>query len=44
MGDGFKYVNIVFGVILILLGILVFTNDLSLLGNFDFINNLFLGK
>ena len=44
MDDGFKYVNIVFGVILILLGILVFTNDLSLLGNFDFVNNLFLGK
>jgi hypothetical protein len=33
-----------FGVILIALGILVFTNDLSLIGNFDFINNLFLGK
>jgi cytochrome c-type biogenesis protein len=44
IGDGFKYVNVAFGVILILLGILVFTNDLSLIGNFDFINNLFLGK
>ena len=44
MGDAFKYVNIAFGVILILLGILVFTNDLTLLGNFDFVNNLFLGK
>jgi cytochrome c-type biogenesis protein len=44
IGDGFKYVNMVFGVILIGLGILVFTNDLSLIGNFDFINNLFLGK
>jgi cytochrome c-type biogenesis protein len=44
MGDGFKYVNIVFGIILIGLGVLVFTNDLSLIGNFDFINNLFLHK
>jgi cytochrome c-type biogenesis protein len=44
MGSAFKYVNIAFGVILILLGILVFTNDLSLLGNFDFVNSLFLGK
>jgi cytochrome c-type biogenesis protein len=44
IGDGFKYVNMVFGVILIGLGILVFTNDLSLIGNFDFINNLFLGQ
>ena len=43
-GSAFKYVNIAFGAILILLGILVFTNDLSLLGNFDFVNNLFLGK
>lgn len=42
IGDKFKYVNIFFGIILILLGILVFTNDLSLIGNFDFINQLFL--
>jgi cytochrome c-type biogenesis protein len=44
MGDGFKYVNIIFGVILIALGVLVFTNDLSLLGNFNFVNNLFIKK
>ena len=46
IGDGkvFKYINIAFGVILIGLGVLVFTNDLSLVGNFDFINNLFLKK
>jgi cytochrome c-type biogenesis protein len=43
MGDAFKYVNIAFGVILIVLGILVFTNDLSLIGNFGFVNKLFLG-
>jgi len=44
VGDKFKYVTIIFGIILILLGILVFTNDLSLIGNFDFVNNLFLGR
>jgi cytochrome c-type biogenesis protein len=42
LGDAFKYVNIVFGILLIALGILVFTENLSLVGNFDFINNLFL--
>ena len=41
-GNALKYVNIVFGVILIGLGILVFTQDITLIGNFDFINNLFL--
>jgi cytochrome c-type biogenesis protein len=40
----FTYINIIFGIILICLGILVFTNDLTLIGNFDFINNLFLAK
>jgi len=42
IGEGFKYVNMFFGVLLILLGILVFTNDLSLIGNFSFVNNFFL--
>jgi cytochrome c-type biogenesis protein len=42
MGDSFVWVNRVFGVILIILGILVFTENLSLIGNFDFINNLFI--
>jgi cytochrome c-type biogenesis protein len=42
MGDSLKYVNIAFGVLLVGLGILVFTEDLSLIGNFDFVNQLFL--
>lgn len=42
MGDSFKYVNMAFGVILVALGVLVFTQNLSLIGNFDFINNLLL--
>jgi cytochrome c-type biogenesis protein len=42
MGESFVWVNRVFGVVLVLLGILVFTNDLTLLGNFTGINNLFL--
>jgi cytochrome c-type biogenesis protein len=42
MGDSFVWVNRAFGVILIGLGILVFTNDLTLLGNFSVINNFFL--
>ena len=41
-GNALKYINIVFGVILIGLGILVFTQDITLIGNFDFISNLFL--
>ena len=44
VGAKFNWVNILFGVVLIILGILVFTNDLSLIGNFDFINKLFLKK
>lgn len=35
-----KYVNFVFGLILIVLGVLVFTQNLSLVANFDFVNNL----
>lgn len=41
-GKAFGFVNTAFGVILILLGILVFTNNLSLVGNFDFVNDLLL--
>lgn len=36
------YVNIVFGAILIVLGVLVFTESLPLLGNFSFLNDLLL--
>jgi cytochrome c-type biogenesis protein len=37
-----KWLNIVFGIILIILGILVFTNTLSLVANFDIVNSLVL--
>jgi len=37
-----KYLNIVFGVILLALGILIFTQKLSLIANFDFLNNILL--
>jgi len=42
LGEGFVWVNRVFGVLLIALGILVFTNNLTLLGNVSAINNLLL--
>ncbi len=39
---GLKYLNIVFGVILLALGVLVFTQKLSLVANFDFLNKILL--
>jgi cytochrome c-type biogenesis protein len=41
-GNALKYVNVIFGVLLIGLGVLVFTQDITLIGNFSFVNNLFL--
>lgn len=38
----FKYVNIIFGIILIGLGILIFTQTLSLIANFEFLNKILL--
>jgi cytochrome c-type biogenesis protein len=38
----FRYINIVFGVILILLGILIFTQQLSRIANFEFLNKFLL--
>lgn len=38
------YITIAFGAILVLLGILVFAQDLSLVANFGFVNNLLLRK
>jgi cytochrome c-type biogenesis protein len=38
------YVTFVFGAVLVVLGILVFTQDLSLVANFGFVNNLLLQK
>lgn len=37
-----RYVNIIFGILLVGIGILVFTQTLSVLANFDFINQLLL--
>jgi cytochrome c-type biogenesis protein len=37
-----KYVNPVFGAILVVLGVLVFTQDLPLIANFGFVNDLLL--
>ena len=37
-----KYINIVFGIILIALGILAFTQNLNLIANFDFLNKFLL--
>ncbi len=39
-----QYVSIVFGFLLIALGVLVFTQQLSLIANFGFLNNLLLSK
>ena len=39
---GLKYLNIVFGVILLALGVLIFTQKLSLIANFEFLNQLLL--
>lgn len=36
------YINIIFGLILIILGVLVFTQELSLIANFDFLNKFLL--
>lgn len=40
----FKYINIVFGITLIVLGVLVFTQSLNLIANFDFLNNFLLSN
>ena len=40
LGKALTYVNIVFGVILVVLGVLVFTQTLSLVANLDFVNQI----
>lgn len=40
IGPGLKYVNIVFGAILIVLGILIFTQNLAKIANFELLNML----
>ena len=37
-----RYIYIIFGILMIILGILVFTQSLNLLANWDFLNNLLL--
>ena len=39
---GLKYLNIVFGIILLALGVLIFTQKLSLIANFEFLNKILL--
>jgi len=39
-----KYFEIIFGILLIILGILVFTQSLSLIANFEFLNNILLNQ
>lgn len=39
---GLKYLNVVFGVILLALGVLIFTQKLSLIANFEFLNKILL--
>lgn len=40
--NAFKYASILFGAILIILGVLVFTESLNLIANFEFLNRLIL--
>jgi len=39
---GLNYLNIIFGIILLALGILIFTQKLALIANFSFLNNILL--
>lgn len=39
---GLKYLNVIFGVVLLALGILIFTQKLSLIANFEFLNSILL--
>lgn len=40
IGPRLRYVNIVFGIILIILGVLIFTQNLAKIANFELLNNL----
>lgn len=39
---GLKYLNVVFGIILLALGVLIFSQKLSLIANFEFLNQILL--
>lgn len=41
IGPGLRYINIIFGIILIFLGILIFTQSLAKIANFELLNMLF---
>ncbi len=43
-GGKFAVINIFFGGLLVVIGVLVFTESLSLVGNFDFVNKLLLTR
>lgn len=42
LGPAIKYINLIFGVILILFGILIFTQNLNRIANFQILNNFLL--
>ena len=42
LGPALKYINIVFGIVLIILGILIFTQNLAKIANFELLNSLLL--
>jgi cytochrome c-type biogenesis protein len=42
--DALGYINIAFGIVLIIIGILIFTQTLSLVANLPFLNNFLLGS
>lgn len=44
LGKALYYINIIFGIILIILGVLVFTGTLNLIANFGFVNNIIQGS
>lgn len=44
IGPGLKYVNWIFGTVLIIMGILIFTQNLAKIANFELLNMLFLQK
>lgn len=41
---GLRYLNVVFGIILLALGVLIFTQKLALIANFEFLNTILIGK
>ena len=42
-GKWLRYFNYIFGVVLIILGVFIFTNRLALIANFEFLSNLLIG-